>query len=80
MAEKQVKKVNLTLMGRFNRMVAKGIFAAENIFDLVALGARAVRDMCYIAASRSAKLAKEEGDMKDTFETVDDYIDSALGR
>lgn len=80
MKKKQIKKVDLTLMARFNRMVGKGIFATEVIFDALALGARAVRDALYTFASRSAKLADAEGDMSQTFDRVDDYIDSALGR
>lgn len=70
----------MTLMSRFNRMVGKGIFAFEVGFDAIALGARAVRDFFYTGASRAAKLADEEGDMKETFDRVDSYIDSALGR
>ena len=80
MAKKEIKKVDLTLMGRFNRMVSKGIFATEIVFDAIALGARTVRDLFYTGASRAAKLAKAEGNMKDTFEEVDSFVDSALGR
>ena len=80
MKRKQVKKVDMTLMARFNRMVGKGIFATEVIFDAIALGARSVRDFFFTVASRSAKLADAEGDMKETFDRVDSYVDSALGR
>ena len=80
MKKKQIKKVDLTLMGRFNRMVAKGIFATEIIFDAIALGARGIRDLFYTGASRSAKLADQEGPMEETFDRVDSYVDSALKR
>ena len=70
----------MTLLGRFNRMLGKGIFTIEIGFDAIALGARTVRDFLYTGASRAAKLAKDEGNMKDTFEEVDSFVDSALGR
>ena len=69
----------MSLMSRFNRMVGKGIFALEIGFDAIALGARTIRDLFYTGASRAAKLAKTEGDMKETFEEVDSFVDSALG-
>ena len=75
-----MKKVNMTLVGRLNKMLGKGIFALEISFDVLALGARSLRDLFYVAAARAATLAKMEGDMKDTFEEVDDFVDSALGR
>ena len=78
MANKEIKKVNLTLMGRFNKMVGKGIFAFEISFDGLALAARSFRDFMYGVAKRSARLAEpEEGD-KALFKRVDDAIDSAL--
>lgn len=80
MKKKELKRVNMTLVGKLNRMVGKGIFALEIGFDSLALGARTIRDLFYTFASRSAKLAKSEGDMKDTFEEVDSFVDSALGR
>lgn len=70
----------MSLLGRFNRMLGKGIFTIEIGFDAIALGARTIRDFFYTGASRAAKLADEEGDMKETFDRVDSYIDSALGR
>ena len=73
-----MKKVNMTLVSRFNRMIGKGIFAFEIGFDALALGARTVRDFFYTCASRAAKLAKAEGNMKETFEEVDSFVDSAL--
>ena len=78
--KKGMKKVDMTLLGRFNRMLGKGIFTIEIGFDAIALGARTVRDFLYTGASRAAKLAKDEGNMKDTFEEVDSFVDSALGR
>ena len=75
-----MKKVNMTLVGRFNRMLGKSIFAFEIGFDALALGARGIRDLFYTLASRSAKLAKSEGNMRETFQEVDDFVDDALGR
>ena len=80
MAKREMKKVNMTLVGKINRMFGKGIFATEIVFDAIALGARGIRDLFYTGASRAAKLAETEGEMKDTFERVDSYVDSALGR
>ena len=80
MRKKKMKEVNLTLVGKINRMIGKGIFSVEVGFDALALGARAVRDLFYTLASRSAKLAKTEGDMRETFQEVDDFVESALGR
>ena len=70
----------MTLVGRLNKMLGKGIFALEISFDVLALGARSLRDLFYVAAARAATLAKMEGDMKETFKEVDDFVDSALGR
>ena len=68
----------MTLLGKFNKMIGKGIFALEISFDALALGARSLRDFMYSVAKRSAKLADpEEGD-KDLFERVDNAVDSAL--
>ena len=78
--KKEMKKVNMTLVSRLNKMLGKGIFAAEIAFDALALAARGIRDLFYTISSRSAKLADAEGDMKETFSRVDDFIDSALGR
>ena len=75
-----MKKVNMTLVGKINRMLGKGIFTLEISFDALALGARGIRDLFYTLASRSAKLAKTEGDMGKTFQEVDDFVDAALGR
>ena len=80
MKKSNIKKVDLTLMGRFNKMVGKGIFALEIGFDALALGARAIRDLFFTAAGRAAKLADSEGDLNEVFDRVDDRVDSALGR
>lgn len=70
----------MSLLGRFNRMIGKGIFMIEISFDALALGARTIRDFFYVGASRAAKLADDEGNMTETFDRVDSYVDSALGR
>ena len=80
MRKKKMKEVDITLISRINRMLGKGIFSVEVGFDALALGARAVRDLFYTCASRASKLADEEGDMKETFERVDSFVDSALRR
>lgn len=68
----------MTLLGRFNKMLGKGVFAFEISFDALALGARSLRDFMYSVAKRSAELAEpEEGD-KALFKRVDDAVDSAL--
>ena len=70
----------MTLVGRFNKMLGKGIFALEISFDALALGARAVRDLFFTAAGRAAKLADSEGDLEEVFERVDAKVNAALGR
>ena len=78
MRKKEMKRVNMTLVGRLNKMLGKGIFALDISFDALALGARSLRDFMYSVAKRSAKLADpEEGD-KELFKTLDDAVDSAL--
>ena len=73
-----MKKVDLSLLGRFNKMLRKGIFAIDISFDALALGARSIRDFMYSVAKRSAKLAEpEEGD-EALFKSVDNAVDSAL--
>ena len=80
MKKNQLKKVDLTLVGKFNKMISKGIFALEVAFDALALAARGLRDAMFVIASRSAEMAdREESDSK-TFKRVDDKIDSALRR
>lgn len=80
MEKKELKRVNMTLVGKLNRMLGKGIFALEVACDGLALAARSIRDAMFTIASRAAKLADSEGDVSDTFSRVDDKIDSALGR
>ena len=75
-----MRKVNITLAQRANRAVANGLEATSNIFDVVALGARATRDLAFVAAARAATLANAEEVSAETFERVDDKVDSALGR
>ncbi|WP_086290517.1 hypothetical protein [Campylobacter devanensis] len=78
MENKELKKVDMTLIGRFNRMLGKAVFAFEIGFDSLALGARSLRDFMYSVAKRSAELAEpEEGD-KELFKKVDDAVASAL--
>ena len=80
MKKKQLKRVDMTLLGSFNKMLKKGIFALDVAADALALAARSIRDAIFTVASRSAKLADQEGDVSETFQRVDDRIDSALGR
>ena len=78
MRKKELKRVDMTLVSRLNKMLGKGIFALDISFDALALGARSLRDFMYSVAKRSAKLADpEEGD-KELFKTLDDAVDSAL--
>ncbi|TWO22621.1 hypothetical protein YZ82_01515 [Campylobacter hyointestinalis] len=75
-----MKSVNLTLAQRANRAVANGLEATSNIFDVVALGARATRDLAFVAAARAATLADAENVSVDTFISVDAKVNAALGR
>lgn len=75
-----MKSVNLTLAQRANRVVANGLEAASDIFDVVALGARATRDLAFVAAARAATLADAENVSIDTFRSVDAKVNAALGR
>ncbi|EAI8859752.1 hypothetical protein [Campylobacter fetus] len=75
-----MKSVNLTLAQRANRAVANGLEATSNIFDVVALGARATRDLAFVAAARAATLADAENVSVDTFRSVDAKVNAALGR
>ena len=73
-------KVNLTLAQRANRAIGNGLEATSNIFDVVALGARATRDLAFVAAARAATLADAEEVSAETFKSVDAKINAALGR
>ena len=75
-----MKKINLTLAQRANRAVANGLEATSNIFDVVALGARATRDLAFVAAARAATLADDEDVSTETFKSVDNKVNAALGR
>ena len=77
---KELKKVNITLVQRANKAIANGLEATNNIFDVVALGARATRDLAFVAAARAAALADDQEGDEALFSRVDDKIDSALGR
>lgn len=75
-----MKKVNVTLAQRANRAIGNGLEATSNIFDVVALGARATRDLAFVAAARAATLADAEEVSAETFKSVDNKINAALGR
>lgn len=75
-----MKKVNVTLAQRANKVVSNGLEATNNIFDVIALGARATRDLAYVAAARAATLADAENVSIDTFRSIDAKVDAALGR
>ncbi|MEE3693856.1 hypothetical protein V2I21_01720 [Campylobacter sp. CLAX-22107-21] len=75
-----MEKVNLTLAQRANRAVANGLEATSNIFDVVALGARATRDLAFVVAARAATLANDEEVSAETFKSVDNKVNAALGR
>ena len=53
MKNKKLKKVDMTLVTKFNIIVSIS-------FDALALCARSVRDFMYTAAARAAKLADAE--------------------
>ena len=73
-------KVDLTLAQRANKTVANGLEATSSIFDVVVLGARATRDLAFVAAARAAALADAEEVSDKTFRSVDAKINTALGR
>ena len=75
-----MKKVNVTLAQRANKAVANALEATSNIFDVVALGARATRDLAFVAAARAATLADAEEVSVETFESVDNKVNAALGK
>ena len=75
-----MRKVNLTLAQRANRVIVNGLEATSNIFDVVALGARATRDLAFVAAARAATLADAEEVSAETFKSVDNKVNAALGR
>ena len=75
-----MRKINLTLAQRANRVVANGLDTTNNVLDVVALAARASRDVAFVAAARAATLAKAEKVDEDLFKEVDRMVDAALGR
>ena len=75
-----MEKVNVTLAQRANRAIGNGLEATSNIFDVVALGARATRDFFFVVASRAATLADAEDVSAETFKSVDAKVNAALGR
>ena len=75
-----MREVNVTLAQRANKSVANGLEAISNIFDVAALGARATRDLAFVAAARAAALADAEEVSDKTFRSVDAKINTALGR
>ena len=75
-----MRKVNLTLVQRATRVVHNGLETSNNIIDVIALAARASRDLTYVAAARAATLADAEKVSEDTFKSVDNKVIAALGR
>ena len=75
-----MKKVNITLAQRASRNIANGLEATSNIFDAVAITARATRDLAFVAAARAAALAEAEEVDASTFKRVDAKVNAALGR
>ena len=75
-----MREVNITLAQRANRVIANGLEATSNIFDVVALGARASANLAFVAAARAAKLADAEEVSAETFKSVDAKVNAALGR
>ena len=75
-----MRKINLTLAQRANRVVSNGLETTNNVLDVVALAARASRDVAFVAAARAATLAKAEKVDEDLFKEVDRMVDAALGR
>ena len=75
-----MRKVNLTLAKRASRVASNTLDAGSNIADVVALAARAARDISFVAAARAATLADEEDVSAETFKSVDAKVNAALGR
>lgn len=75
-----MKKVNITLAQRANRVVANGVETTGNLIDVIALSSRAVRDLSFVAAARAATLANAEKVDLETFKAVDQKVNAALGR
>lgn len=75
-----MRKVDITLAQRANKAIANGLETTSNILDVVALSARATRDLAFVAAARAATLANAEKVDIETFKAVDAKVDAALGR
>ena len=75
-----MRKVDITLAQRANKAVANGLETTSNILDVVALADRATRDLAFVAAARAATLADAEKVDIETFRSVDDKVNAALGR
>jgi hypothetical protein len=75
-----MRKVDITLAQRANKAVANGLETTSNILDVVALAARASRDLTFVAAARAATLAAAEEVDVNLFREIDKKVDAALGR
>ena len=75
-----MRKVNMTLAMRANKVVSNTLETTNNVVDVVALASRATRDLAFVAAARAATLANAEKVDLDTFKAVDAKVNAALGR
>lgn len=75
-----MREINMTLAMRANKVVSNTLETGNNILDVVALSARAARDLSFVAAARAATLAAAEKVDINTFKEVDDKVNAALGR
>lgn len=75
-----MRKINITLAQRANRVIGNSLEATSNIFDVVTLAARAARDSIFVVAARAATLADAEDVSDETFKSVDAKVNAALGR
>ncbi|ARR02696.1 hypothetical protein CVIC8964_1307 [Campylobacter vicugnae] len=75
-----MKKVDITLAQRANKAVANGLETTSSVLDVIALSARATRDLAFVAAARAATLANAEKVDIETFRSIDAKVDAALGR
>lgn len=75
-----MRKVDMTLAMRANKVVSNTLETGNNVLDVIALSARATRDLAFVAAARAATLAAAEKVDINTFKEVDAKVDAALGR
>lgn len=75
-----MREINMTIAMRANKVVSNTLETGNNILDVVALSARAARDLSFVAAARAATLAAAEKVDINTFKEVDDKVNAALGR